>query len=438
MSENISSTHQNSILPMIIIGSLFFMFGFVTWLNGSLIPFLQIACELENMQAYLVTMIFYLAYTIVALPSSMILRRTGYKNGMLIGMVIMAIGALLFVPAALTRLYPLFLLALFVLGAGLTLLQTASNPYVVLIGSRETAAVRISLMGVLNKAAGVIAPIIFTAFVLTDMAQYSDANLAVLSTELKSQQLVELSVRLVNPYLIMAGMLLVLAVFLKMAPLPEPVVEESDQSPDDGSTILSHPQLVLGAITLFFYVGAEVIAGDTIGLFGKDLGVSNFGELTSYTMSFMVVGYLLGMLLIPRWVSQQMALVGSALLGILFSVLLVTASQNDSSIWALLFSWTGVPAIPDAVLYVALFGLSNAMVWPAIWPLALNGLNARLTSTGSALLIMAISGGAVLPVIYGALADSYQSAQQAYLLMIPFYLFILFYGLKGHKMKAWK
>jgi len=438
MSENISSTHQNSILPMIIIGSLFFMFGFVTWLNGSLIPFLQIACELENMQAYLVTMIFYLAYTIVALPSSMILRRTGYKNGMLIGMVIMAIGALLFVPAALTRLYPLFLLALFVLGAGLTLLQTASNPYVVLIGSRETAAVRISLMGVLNKAAGVIAPIIFTAFVLTDMAQYSDANLAVLSTELKSQQLVELSVRLVNPYLIMAGMLLVLAVFLKMAPLPEPVVEESDQSPDDGSTILSHPQLVLGAITLFFYVGAEVIAGDTIGLFGKDLGVSNFGELTSYTMSFMVVGYLLGMLLIPRWVSQQMALVGSALLGILFSVLLVTASQNDSSIWALLFSWTGVPAIPDAVLYVALFGLSNAMVWPAIWPLALNGLSARLTSTGSALLIMAISGGAVLPVIYGALADSYQSAQQAYLLMIPFYLFILFYGLKGHKMKAWK
>jgi glucose/galactose transporter len=438
MSKNTSLSHQNSLLPMVIIGGLFFMFGFVTWLNGSLIPFLQIACELENMQAYLVTMIFYLAYTIVALPSSMILRRTGYKNGMLLGMIIMAVGALMFVPAALTREYSLFLLALFVLGAGLTLLQTASNPYIVLIGSRETAAVRISLMGVLNKAAGVIAPILFTAFVLTDMGQYSDVSLAVLSPELKSQKLVELSARLVNPYLIMAGMLLVLAVFLKMAPLPEPEIEEDDVSPDDGSTILSHPQLVLGAVTLFFYVGAEVIAGDTIGLFGKDLGVSNFGELTSYTMSFMVVGYLLGMVLIPRWVSQQMALIGSALLGIMFSILLVTANQNDSSLWAFLFSWTGVPAIPDAVLYVALFGLSNAMVWPAIWPLALNGLNARLTSTGSALLIMGISGGAILPVVYGALADSYQNAQQAYLLMIPFYLFILFYGLKGHKMKTWK
>lgn len=438
MSKNTSLSHQNSLLPMVIIGGLFFMFGFVTWLNGSLIPFLQIACELENMQAYLVTMIFYLAYTIVALPSSMILRRTGYKNGMLLGMIIMAVGALMFVPAALTREYSLFLLALFVLGAGLTLLQTASNPYIVLIGSRETAAVRISLMGVLNKAAGVIAPILFTAFVLTDMGQYSDVSLAVLSPELKSQKLVELSARLVNPYLIMAGMLLVLAVFLKMAPLPEPEIEEDDVSPDDGSTILSHPQLVLGAVTLFFYVGAEVIAGDTIGLFGKDLGVSNFGELTSYTMSFMVVGYLLGMVLIPRWVSQQMALIGSALLGIMFSILLVTANQNDSSLWVFLFSWTGVPAIPDAVLYVALFGLSNAMVWPAIWPLALNGLNARLTSTGSALLIMGISGGAILPVVYGALADSYQNAQQAYLLMIPFYLFILFYGLKGHKMKTWK
>jgi len=411
-------------IPMLIIGSLFFMFGFVTWLNGSLIPFLQIACELNHMQAYLVTMAFYIAYTVMALPLSLLLRRTGYKNGMVLGLFIMVAGALAFIPAAQLRNYPLFLLALFILGSGLTILQTASNPYIVMIGPRETAAVRISVMGVLNKGAGVLAPLVFTALVLGDMSRFGETELAALDPQHKALALQELSARLVQPYLLMAGMLFALGVFVKFSPLPEPE-DEAAGNADDGDSILQHPQLILGAVALFFYVGAEVIAGDTIGLFGKAQGVENFGQLTSYTMSFMVLGYVLGMAVIPRWVSQERALLASAALGMLLTVLLVNASAESDGLWQALFAWTGAPAIPDAVLLVALFGLANAMVWPAIWPLALEGLSVRMTSTGSALLIMGIAGGALLPPLYGALADSGLGDQQAYWLMLPCYLFIV-------------
>ena len=151
------TNHRSTLIPMLIVSGLFFMFGFVTWLNGSLIPFLQIACELNHMEAYLVTMAFYIAFIVMALPMSVILRRVGFKNGMMLGLFVMVVGALIFIPAALLRMYSIFLIALFVLGTGLTILQTAANPYIVLIGPPETAAVRISIMGVLNKGAGVVA-----------------------------------------------------------------------------------------------------------------------------------------------------------------------------------------------------------------------------------------------------------------------------------------
>lgn len=433
-----TNNHSSSLGPMIIIGTLFFMFGFVTWLNGSLIPFLQIACELDHLEAYLVTMAFYISYTVMALPMSFILRKTGFKDGMVLGLVVMVVGALLFIPAAYTRMYGVFLLALFVLGAGLTILQTASNPYIVLLGPRETAAVRISIMGILNKSAGVIAPLVFTAFVLTDMSQFNQVRLDSLDAAQKATELAELSSRLVTPYLIMAGMLCLLAIFIKMVPLPAVSNDSPATDNDTQSSILQKPQVILGALALFFYVGAEVVAGDTIGLFSKELGVSNFGQMTSYTMGFMVIGYLLGMAVIPRWLSQQKALAISAILGVVFTVLLLNASVDSNGLWDMLFGWTGLPAIPNAVLYVALFGLSNALVWPAVWPLALDGLNQKDTSTASALLIMGISGGALMPVIYGALVEASGDAKGAYWIMIPCYMFIVFYALKGHKMRQWK
>jgi len=437
MDTTMSQTQRqtSSLVPMVIVGILFFMFGFVTWLNGSLIPFLQIACELTHMQAYLVTMAFYISYTVMALPMSLILRRTGYRKGMMLGLVIMAVGALIFIPAAEFRTFSVFLFGLFVLGTGLTILQTASNPYIVHIGPHETAAVRISIMGLMNKGAGIVAPLVFTAFILSDMSQFSESAMASMSAVEKGIALDELSARLVTPYLLMAAMLIVLAAFVHFSPLPE--IELEDEGANGAKGVLEHPRLILGVLALFFYVGVEVIAGDTIGLFGKDMGVENFGQLTSYTMVFMVAAYMVGMVVIPRWIKQETALIISAVLGIVLSVMVMTASGDSYSVWNALFTWSGAPAIPNAVLFIALLGFANALVWPAIWPMALSGLGA-LTSTGSALLIMAISGGAIFPFLYGAVADTSGDAQSAYWVMIPCYLFILFYALKGHKLTSWR
>ncbi len=427
---------QSSFLPMMIIGGLFFVFGFVTWLNGSLIPFLKMACELNHMEAYLVTMAFYIAYTVMALPVSAVLSRTGYKNGMALGLLLMAVGALIFIPAAYERAYAIFLVGLFVLASGLTLLQTAANPYIVLLGPKETAAVRISLMGLLNKGAGIVAPIVFTAFVLSDMSQFNEAYLVTLDSAAREAQLVELSLRLVDPYMVLAVMLSVLALIIKLSPLPEPALEQDHGDDSSAMDVLKYPQLVFGALTLFFYVGVEVVAGDTIGLFGQELGVENFGQLTSYTMAFMVAAYILGMVVIPRFISQETALALSGALGVVLSVAILMASGTSTGVWDLLFSWTGAGAIPDVVLFVALLGFANALVWPAIWPMALDGLG-KHTSTGSALLIMGISGGALLPMLYGALVESSGDGQMAYAIMVPCYLIILWYALSGHKMKSW-
>ena len=428
----------NDMLAVLIIGGLFFVFGFVTWLNGALIPFLTIACELDNVQAYLVTMVFYIAYTVMALPMSVVLRRTGYKNGLVLGLLVMVAGALIFLPAAMLRTYGVFLAGLFVLGTGLAILQTAVNPYIVVIGPRETAAVRISIMGLLNKGAGIVAPLMFAALVLADVSAFSQEQLDALAPAERLVQLDELSSRLIQPYLAMAGVLLMLAAYIRLSPLPEPEFATTDKDDSAGGSVLRHPNLVLGAVTLFFYVGAEVVAGDTIGLFGRDLGVSNFAQLTAYTMAFMLCGYLLGVLAIPRLISQERALVASALLGIVLSVLVLTTDLRSDGIWHAAFAWTGVPAIPDAVLIVALFGLANALVWPAVWPMALRGLNDAQTTTGSALLIMGIAGGALIPMAFGVLSDLSPDPRVGYRVMLPCYLVILLYALVGHKLDRWQ
>ena len=183
---------KSSLFPMIIIGILFFIFGFVTWLNGSLIPFLKIVCSLDEFEALFVTFAFYISYTVMALPMAYVLDRTGYKNGMALGLAIMVVGSLLFIPAALSANFMVFLVALFFLGTGLTILQTASNPYVVFIGPVESAAMRISIMGLINKSAGVLVPIVFTALILSDIP--------VLDSESLSQtQIDSLAERLILP-----------------------------------------------------------------------------------------------------------------------------------------------------------------------------------------------------------------------------------------------
>lgn len=427
---------QSSLLPMMIIGGLFFIFGFVTWLNGALIPFLQIVCELTETQALFVASAFYIAFVVMALPMAWVLERTGYKHAMVLGLLIMAAGSLLFIPAAYSREFSVFLLAQFIVGTGLTILQTASNPYIVKIGPQETAAVRISIMGLLNKGAGFIAPIIFTALVLGDLSGVSAKSISALPEAERLVQIEELATGLVQPYLGLAIALAVLAFFMKLSSLPELQLEaeQADQSPS--SSVLHFPQLILGVMTLFFYVGVEVIAGDTIGLFGSSLGVQNATSLTSFTMAFMVLGYLSGLVLIPRFLRQDQALLGSALLGILICLAVVYSSNDSQGISALLWGWTGLQTIPNSVALVALLGFANALVWPAVWPLALDGLG-KHTAKGSALLIMGIAGGAIIPVIYGKFSE-HLGPQDAYWMLVPCYVFILFYALKGHKIRRWK
>ena len=411
------------IVPMIIISALFFIFGFVTWLNGILIPYLKIACQLSDFQALFVAFAFYISYTVMALPSAWVLKKTGFKNGMMVGLWVMAIGTIIFIPAALARTYLIFLLGLFVMGTGLAILQTASNPYVTIMGPRESAAKRISILGICNKAAGAIAPLILAYYILSDGDAFV-ANLATLDEQAKVAALNELARRVINPYIVMTIVLLLMGVIVRLAPLPE--VEAEDESEQDSGittttkkTIFGFPHLILGVLALFFYVGVEVIAGDTIIRYGISLGIEidKAKAFTSYTMATMILGYLLGIALIPKVISQSFALKVSAILGILFSFGVVFTSGMAS------------------VIFVAMLGLANALVWPAIWPLAIHNLG-KFIKTGSALLIMAIAGGAVIPLMWGKISDS-AGSQEAYWLLLPAYLIILFYAIRGHKIKSW-
>jgi glucose/galactose transporter len=411
------------VVGMLFVGLLFFILGFVTWLNGSLIPFLKIVCELDNFQALWVTFSFYIAYTVMALPSAAVLQRIGYKNGMTLGLGLMGVGALLFIPAARSTWYGLFLAALFTLATGMTLMQTAINPYIVCLGPRESAAMRISIMGLFNKGAGIVVPLVFSSLMLGDIERVSRAALAQ---------------RLVFPYACMAALLFAITAFIHFSRLRD-IEPEADADTGAGQVerfgVLRFPQLVLGALALFCYVGVEVIAGDTIGLYGHELKVASFGVLTSYTMVCMVLGYLIGVVAIPRWLSQQGALVLSGLAGLLLTLGVVMGSSHAGGISQALLGWTGIEPVPDTVMCLAMLGLANAMVWPAIWPLALQGLG-RYTASGSALLIMAISGGALLPLTYGRLSDLV-SPQSAYWLLLPCYAMILWYAASGHKIRNW-
>lgn len=424
------------LVPMLFIGLMFFVLGFVTWLNGSLIPFLKLVCGLSNFQALWVTFAFYIAYTVMALPSAAVLGRIGYKRGMSLGLAVMALGALLFIPAAQSRHYGVFLLALFTLASGMTLMQTAINPYIVCIGPRESAAMRISIMGLFNKGAGIIVPLVFSALVLSGVDQYSSASLATMDAAALESLRQELSARLPKPYLVMAGALLLFTAIIHFSSLQEPELDAGQEEPARlRRGVFAFPQVVLGALALFFYVGVEVIAGDTIGLYGQQLGVQHFAVLTSYTMGFMVLGYLLGVLLIPRYLSQRSALLCSALAGLLFTTGVALGSSESTLLSRLLLGWAGVPLVPDTVMCLALLGLANALVWPAVWPLALEGLG-RHTASGSALLIMGIAGGALLPMLYGRLSDT-GHVQAAYWMMLPCYAFIFFYALIGHRLRRW-
>lgn len=404
--------------PLIIIGSLFFVFGFVTWVNGTLIPYLKIACELEtDVQAYLVATAFFIAYTVMAIPSSYVLKATGYKKGLAIGLFIMAIGAILFIPAAQARNFNMFLVGLFITGTGLALLQTAVNPYVTIIGPIESAATRISVMGICNKVAGILAGLIFGYIALNDVDAL-EQSLKTMDAASKDAALDELASRVILPYIIIAAVLVLLSIAILFSTLPDINDEETIETGSTGpvkKSVFDFPHLILGVIALFLYVGVEVVAGDTIIAYGKSVGIelSVARYFTQATLAFMIIGYIIGTVAIPKYISQEKALQVCAILGIIFSALALVTSSYVS------------------VACIALLGLANSLMWPAIFPLAIQGLG-RFTKIASALLVMAIAGGAILPLVYGVLSDMWNS-QYAYIIALPCYMFILYYAIKGHK-----
>jgi len=432
--SDVSTSTKNNIVPIAIIAGLFFIFGFVTWINGALIPFMKTINELTDAQSYFVASASYISFVVMALPASYILEKIGYRKGMSLGLFIMAIGALVFIPAAEARTYWVFLTGIFIQGVGMTILQTASNPYITILGPIESGAKRIAIMGIANKTAGALGSLIFGAILLSGIDEVKE-KLGSVSLEEKGQLLDSMADSVFMPYLVMAIVLFVLGILIRKAPLPHveasPIEEEGGET--SKTSIFQFPHLWLGVLTLFVYVGAEVIAGDTIIAYGISLGFS--GEeakfFTTYTLMAMVATYALGVFLIPKYIKQGTALKISASLGIIFSICILMTSGFTS------------------VLFVAALGIANALVWPAVWPLTLEGLG-KFTKTASALLIMAISGGAIIPPLYGRLVDSGKeeliasgineaeamatAATSSYWILIPCYVIILYFALSGHKL----
>jgi FHS family L-fucose permease-like MFS transporter len=404
--------------PMLTIGILFFIFGFVTWLNGPLITFVKLAFELDDVSAFLVPMAFYLSYFFLALPSAGILRRTGMKRGMALGLFVMAIGAVVFGQFTTMRDYTGALGGLFVIGAGLSMLQTASNPYISIIGPIDTAARRIAFMGICNKFAGFLAPFVFGALVLHGLDDFDAQVRAAPTLEARNTLLDAFAAQVHAPYMLMAALLAVLAIWIARSGLPdimpESVNEQSDVNNNGSRSIFSFPHLWLGVVCLFLYVGVEVMAGDAIGVYGASFGLplDDTRLFTSYTLFAMLIGYVAGLLLIPRFASQQSYLALSAALGVVLTILATLTSGIVS------------------VAFIASLGFANAMMWPAIFPLAIKGLG-RHTETGSALLIMAIAGGALMPYAFAVLKEfiDFQLAYAA--LAVPAYAYICFYGMRG-------
>lgn len=422
MQEGAAMSNERTPLgPVIIIGTLFFIFGFVTWLNGPLISFVKLAFDLDtDAKAFLVATAFYLSYFFLALPSSWILERTGMKKGMALGLSVMAVGAFVFGSCANARSYPGSLAGLFVIGSGLSLLQTASNPYISILGPIESAAQRISLMGICNKTAGILAPLVMGSTVLSGVDTI-EKQLRGAAGPARDALLNQFAAKVYAPYLAMAAVLVLLALWILRSPLPEIRAAEANRQPPGAGgggrdSILRFPHLWLGVLCLFLYVGVEVMAGDAIGTYGKGFGLP-LGQtkyFTTLTMSAMLVGYLAGLFAIPRYISQQRGLSISAVLGVLFTL----------AAWA-----TGGYV---SVGFVAALGLANALMWPVIFPLAIRGLG-RFTERGSALLVMGVAGGAVIPRLFATLKEQFPFQTVFLLIMAPCYLYILYYSLRGYR-----
>ena len=409
-----------------MLGCLFFVFGLVSWVNSILVPYFKVACELESgVQTYLVTFAFYIAYLVMTVPASYLLRKTGYKAGTLIGLWIMAAGALMFWPAALTRSYTLFLMALFVIGTALAILQSVANPFVTIIGPHESAAKRISAMGICNKFAGIAAPLLFAAAVISpeDEMIMSQVESGILTGAAKEAALDEMILGVIPPYVILAVLLFIFGILFYKSPVRDINPDRDNATPavggGDRKSVWKYPYLVLGVIALFAHLGSQPVSVRTIIGYAQSMGMSldTAKVFPSLTLACILIGYLAGVILIPKYLSQQKSLVICTVTGLVLSVLVLVLPEK-ASIWSLV-----------------LLGVPNSLIYAGIWPLAIRGLG-RWTSLGSSLLVMALCGNAVLSLLYGYVSD-HLSLQASYWLLIPCFVYMVFYAVYGYKINKW-
>ncbi|WP_395784604.1 sugar MFS transporter [Aquirufa sp.] len=427
-----SLSKRDTQISIFLIGLMFFIFGFVSWANAILIPYFKIACELSNFRAYLVTFAFYISYFVMSVPASYLLKSLGFKKGMMLGFWIMSIGAFIFIPAAMGRTYSIFLVGLFTLGTGLAILQTAANPYITLLGPKENALQRISIMGICNKGAGILAPLVFAAVILKATDSDLFKNLAFMSGENRNIALNELISRVIEPYFYVGIILFLLGLAIRFSPLPEIDTDqeslESTQSNASKKNILQFPHLILGAFAIFLHVGTHIIAIDTIiGYAGSmQIQLLEAKVFPAFTLAATILGYIIGIICIPRFISQVNALRICTVLGLLFSIGILVSHgmveiaglKADISIW-----------------FVVALGLANSLIWAGIWPLALDGLG-KFTKIGASILIMGLCGNAIMPLVYGYFADLYD-LKSAYAVLLPCYVYLIFYAVKGHQIKNW-
>ncbi len=422
---------------MAILAVMYFVFGLVSWVNSILIPYFKIALELTtHFQSYFVTFAFYIAYFVMAIPAGLLLNKVGYKKGIMYGFMFMSLGALIFVPAALTRQYSIFLVGLYCIGTGLAILQTAANPYVTIIGPIDRAAQRMSIMGVFNKFAGIVSPLIFAAVVFrsSDDATFALLEAGTLTEIEKNIILNDLIRRVILPYSVLAVFLLLVGIAIRYSVLPE--IEASEDEPSETNplpparkSLFDYPYLIFGAIAIFFHVGTQVVAVDTIINYAGSMGINMLEAkfFPSYTLTCTIIGYVLGIILIPRFVSQKTALKFCTVLGLLLSMGVIFADKN-----MFLFGHSA----NISIWFLASLGFPNALIYAGIWPLSIHHLG-KLTKTGSSLLIMGLSGNAVLPLIYGAIAD-HQGLRIGYWVLIPAFIYLVWFAFHGHTINRWK
>ena len=411
-----TTKNNNYIVPLLIVGVIFFVIGFGIGISGFLTPALRSAFDLNTGQAYLVTFAIFSAFVIFGRPAGWVIQKIGYRKSMVMAFIIMAIGMLVFVPSATAVSFPLFLVALFIGGIGNTLLQASVNPYVTIIGPLKSAARRMSMMGIMNKMAWWLAPLFLGLFIDLQEVRLDDV---------------------IMPFYLVSGILFALGIGVYFAPLPEVVAEgeevvdeqaEKDTSYSINKTsIMQFPHLLMGAVAVFLYIGIEILPMASVIDFAKvSFGdVPNLERFSVYVTAGLVAGYLFGVLTIPKILSQKKALLLFSMLGILSTLVLVLAPVQYAFYGLLLVSF------------------SNSLMWPAIWPLAIADLG-RFTKIGASILVMGIFGGAVIPLLFGFLVDlsekisgvdSVANYQNAYWIMMPCYAFILYFALHGHKIR---